>query len=63
MTEQLLSAFVLLAAGASLIFIGWPSRSGDNPRFLQFEAAMMLYPPIVLALIVAGVVQLLLAIS
>ncbi len=39
---------ILLAVTAALAFIGFPKRNGDRPRFLQFEAAVVLYPPLIM---------------
>lgn len=49
MTQELLVGAILLAVAAVLIFIGLPNKSGVSPRFLQFEAALVLYPPLVMA--------------
>ena len=37
---------VLLAAG--LLYIGTPNKAGQHPRFLQFEASLVLFPPLIL---------------
>jgi hypothetical protein len=42
---------VLFAVGLLLIFIGMP-RHGERPRFLRFEASLVLYPAIVLTFLV-----------
>lgn len=44
----------MLAAAATLVLIGRPNRAGEHPRFLRFEAALVLYPPIVLSVIALG---------
>jgi len=43
-----------LAVTAVLIFIGFPKRNGDSPRFLQFGAAIVLYPPRIMITITLG---------
>jgi hypothetical protein len=49
---------ILLAATAVLLFIGLPNRNGDSPRFLQFEAAIVLYPPLIMTTITLGAAEL-----
>ena len=48
----------MLAAAATLIFIGRPNRAGEHPKFLRLEAALVLYPPIVLSFTALGAVAL-----
>jgi hypothetical protein len=43
---------VLLAIGIGLIFIGRPNKAGVQPRFLQFEASMVL--PVVIVFLAGG---------
>jgi len=55
---------VLLAVG--LVVIGRPNKAGQHPRFLQFEASLALFPPVILvfgALGMAAIVSGLLGIS
>jgi hypothetical protein len=52
---------VLLAVG--LVFIGRPNRAGQHPRFLQFEASLVLYPPVVLALVAMGMAEIIAALA
>jgi hypothetical protein len=49
---------VLLGMATVLIFFGLPNKAGESPKFLRFEAAMMLYPPVVLVFIAVGVAAL-----
>ena len=44
----------MLALAAFLIFIGRPDRAGEHPKFLRFEAALVLYPPLILGFIALG---------
>ncbi|MET4291899.1 hypothetical protein ACVW1A_008256 [Bradyrhizobium sp. LB1.3] len=44
----------MLAIAAVLIFIGRPNKAGEHPKFLRFEAALVLYPPIILSFIGLG---------
>ena len=48
-----------LLIGLLLIRKGRPDRSGVHPRFLQFEAALVLYPPLVLVFLAFGTVTIL----
>jgi hypothetical protein len=58
MNQNILFGALLLAVAAALIFIGLPNKSGISPRFLRFEAAMVLYPPVVMVFAVTGVAEL-----
>jgi hypothetical protein len=44
---------VVIAAGLLLIFIGMP-RHGEQPRFLRFEASLVLYPAVIITLLAMG---------
>ena len=46
MNSVLLSAIFFAVAGV-LLFIGLPDRCGASPRFLRFDAAPILYPPVI----------------
>jgi len=61
MSQELLIGTVSLAIAAGLIFIGLPDKNGVSPRFLQFEAAMILYPPLIMVFLVGGVAELMTA--
>ena len=58
MNKDILIGVVLLAIAAGLIFIGLPNRAGVSPRFLQFDAALVLFPPLVLVFLAGGVAEL-----
>ena len=58
MSQDLLIGATLLAVAAALLFIGLPNKSGVSPRFLRFEAAMVLYPPVVMVFAAAGIAEL-----
>jgi hypothetical protein len=47
----------LVAVAVLLVFIGRPNRAGQHPRFLQFEAAMVLYPPLIMVFAVMGLAE------
>jgi hypothetical protein len=44
----------LFAVGVVLIFIGMP-KHGVTPRYLRFDAALVIYPAIVLVFLAMGV--------
>lgn len=50
---------MLLVIFAVLLFVGLPNNSGVSPGFLQFEAALVLYPPFLMAFLVAGLAEVL----
>lgn len=58
MTQELLTGVVLLVIAAGLIFIGLPNKDGVSPRFLQFEAALVLYPPVIMIFLAGGAAEL-----
>ena len=45
---------VLFVVGVLLVFIGIP-KHGQHPRFLQFEASLVLYPGVIMIFLVFGV--------
>jgi hypothetical protein len=49
----------LFAAAAVLMYLGLPNQAGESPRFLRFQAAPLLYPPIIIALLVASIAAIL----
>jgi hypothetical protein len=60
MEQPLLIGLVSLAIGFALLFLGVP-KGGTSPRFLQFDTAVVLYPPLIMAFFAAGVAELLTA--
>jgi hypothetical protein len=58
MEQSLLIGILSLVIGFVLLFLGAP-KGGASPRFLQFEAAVVLYPPLVMVFFAAGVAELL----
>ncbi|KRR29206.1 hypothetical protein [Bradyrhizobium retamae] len=44
----------LLAVAAMLLYAGRPDKDGASPRFLRFNAALVLYPPFVLVFLAFG---------
>ena len=61
MSEDILIGAVSLAIAAALIFVGLPDKEGTSPRFLRFQAALVVYPAIVLVFLAGGVAELLTA--
>lgn len=61
MSQELWISVVLLVIAAGLIFIGLPDKAGVSPRFLRFEAAVVLYPPLVMIFLVLGAAELIAA--
>ncbi|MCA6113179.1 hypothetical protein [Bradyrhizobium cenepequi] len=49
------TGIISLGLALVLILAGLPNRDGVHWRFLRFHAAMVLYPPLVLALLAFGV--------
>ena len=58
MIQDLLIGIVALAIAAGLFVIALPNRYGESPRFLQFYAAQMVYPAVVLVFLGLGVAEL-----
>ena len=42
-----------LVVAVVLFFIGLP-RHGESPRFLRFEASLVLYPPVIMTFLAIG---------
>jgi hypothetical protein len=49
---------VLLIVGVLLIIIGIP-KHGQHPRFLRFEASLVVYPAVIMVFLAFGVAMLL----
>ena len=58
MTQELMSGLILFAIGIVLLYIGMP-KHGVTPRFLQFDASVVVYPPLILIFLAAGTIQIL----
>ena len=58
MNDDMLFGVILLAVAGALIFVGLPNKTGQRPRFLRFDASPVLFPPVVLALLAGGFVEL-----
>ena len=59
MGNSYLVGAALFIAAAFLLYVGLPNREGESPRFLRFEAAPLLYPPIIIALLVGSIAMIL----
>ena len=49
---------VLFVVGVLLVIIGIP-KHGESPRFLRFEASLVLYPAVIMVFLVFGVAMML----
>jgi len=61
MSQELLIGSISLGIAACLIFFGLPNKDGVSSRLLQFEAALVLYPPLIMLFFVWGVAELMAA--
>ena len=52
------SGIVMLAVAFLLICVGRPNKSGIHRKFLRFNAALVLYPPLILSCFAFGVAAL-----
>jgi len=52
---NVVTGIAMLSLAAFLVFVGRPNRAGEHPKFLRFDAALVLYPPIILVFIGLGV--------
>ncbi|MGT2435264.1 hypothetical protein ACU4GH_04550 [Bradyrhizobium betae] len=51
---SILIGAAMIAIAGVLIFIGRPNSAGEHPRFLRFEAALVLFPPVILSFLGLG---------
>jgi len=51
---NLWTGIAMLAVAFLLIWVGRPDKGGDHPKFLRFDAALVLYPPLVLTFFALG---------
>lgn len=59
MIDDFLIGVIALGVAGGLIYFGLPDKQGVSPRFLRFEALMILFPSIVLVFLAGGVAELL----
>jgi|BarGraIncu00222A_1022003.scaffolds.fasta_scaffold616058_1 hypothetical protein len=60
MNHDLAIGLALSAVGMDLLFLGMP-KQGVSPRFLQFDAAIVLYTPLILMFLAAGAAEIITA--
>jgi hypothetical protein len=48
------AGIAMLVVAGVLIWLGRPDRNGVHMRFLRFDAAQVLFPPVILALSAMG---------
>ena len=58
---NLIIGIALVAIAFLLLFLGWPNKRGEPAPFLQFEAALVLFPPCILVFFVMGAAEILTA--
>jgi len=58
MNNDILIGVALLMIAGGLIFIGLPNKAGISPRFLRFDASVVLYPPLILVFVAGGFAEL-----
>ena len=51
---NLYTGIAMLAVALFLIWAGRPDKAGVHPSFLRFDAALVLYPPVILAFFALG---------
>jgi hypothetical protein len=52
---NLFTGIVMLAVAFLRIWVGRPNKSGIHRKFLRFNAALVLYPPLMLSCVAFGV--------
>jgi hypothetical protein len=52
-----------LVIGLGMVWFAMPNKQGENPRFLRFGLAQMIYPVTALLFLVIGVAQLIVALA
>jgi hypothetical protein len=55
MPMNVYEGMLMLAVALLLIWIGLPDKAGVHRRFLRFNAALVLYPPLILSCFAFGV--------
>jgi hypothetical protein len=51
---NLYTGIAMLVVALILIWAGRPDKAGVHPSFLRFHAALVLYPPIIIAFLALG---------
>jgi hypothetical protein len=52
---NLSTGFASFALALLMIWMGRPNKEGLHPKWLRFQSALVLYPPVILAFIAFGV--------
>jgi hypothetical protein len=52
---NLWTGIAMLVIALVLLWVGRPNKAGVHPAFLRFDAALVLYPPVILAFTAMGV--------
>ena len=63
LATSLVLGVVSLAIGLGMVWFAMPNKQGENPRFLRFGLAQMMYPVTALMFLVIGVAQLIVALA
>jgi hypothetical protein len=63
MVSDILVGTAAIALADVLLWIGLPNKDGITPRFLRFEVAPLVYPPLILAIFAFGAANLVSAIG
>ena len=63
MGSDILVGVASIAVAIVLLWIGMPDKNGITPRFLRFEIAPLIYPPLILAIFAFGAAKLVSAIG
>jgi hypothetical protein len=58
MDSNVLVSAISFALAAVLLFVAMPDRHGVSPRFLRFDVAPILYPPVILVFLALGAANL-----
>lgn len=61
MTGNYLIEGALVAIGANLVGIALPDKTELSPRFVRFQAALVLYPGVVMVFLALGAAELIMA--
>ena len=49
------TGLAMLVLAVFLVVVGCPGKDGVHPKFLRFNAALVLYPPIILIFLALGI--------
>jgi hypothetical protein len=63
LATSLVLGVVSLAIGLGMVWFAMPNKQGENPRFLRFGLAQMIYPVTALLFLVIGTAQLIVALA